>query len=128
MDTGQVRRPNFYFYPLNDPQGFLDVATVLYEDDGDYAEVGKAIVGIGSQVGAIAAATGNLYVAIAGGIISVAGSITSLVSALDADDELGVCNFSYSNAAQLESMIGESQCSFLEDDANYRAKFLLFKG
>jgi hypothetical protein len=127
MDTGQARYPNWYIYPPNNPNNFLDIAAVLYEDDGGYAQVGALVTAIGDSVRGIGGVIGNPYVQIAGGIISIAGDFISLASGLDDDDELGVANFTYESLNDLETGVGALGRRFTGDDADYRATFQLLR-
>jgi hypothetical protein len=110
-------------YPHQDPNGFLDVAMRLYEDDGNYAKVGEVMQAAGNTV--VSVSGGNPYVAIAGGVLFIAGSIVSIASAVDEDDDLGTTDFTYLSAQDLETRVGVVNRDFTQDDADYDVSFEL---
>lgn len=114
-DDDDVRYPNYWVYPMQDPNGFLDVAISMWEDDGGYTQAGQAVAAIGSAVGTIP----NPYTVGAGVALQIIGGLISLASWLDDDDHYGNAYRTWPSATNLAAGVGTYTLSYYEVDTGW---------
>lgn len=104
--------PNKWLYPMKNPNGYLDCAVTLWEDDGGYDEAAKAAAALALGLGAIPDVTATKVAALALGVIS---GLLFVGGWLDSDDEYGDITKTWSSDTQLQSGVGE----FIDSVINY---------
>lgn len=104
--------PNKWLYPMKNPNGYLDCAVTLWEDDGGYDEAAKAAAALALGLAAIPDVTATKVAALALGVVS---GLLFVGGWLDSDDEYGNMTKTWSSNAQLQSGIGE----FIDSVINY---------
>lgn len=114
-DDDDVRYPNLWIYPMQDPKGFLDVAVSMWEDDGGYAEAGATVTSIGAAVSKIP----SPYTLAAGVALQVIGGLMSLASFLDDDDHYGDAYRTWPNQSSLIAGVGTYNMSYYEVDTGW---------
>ncbi|MBO3681819.1 hypothetical protein [Streptomyces sp. NEAU-YJ-81] len=115
-----VKWPNRYMYPGADPGGFLDLAVELWEDDGGYGEVVKAIAGLGAAVAAAGAATTNPYVLGAGVALGLISGLVGIAGLFRHDVRYGREERSWLSDADLAAGVGPYTVSFINRDTGWR--------
>lgn len=111
-DDNDVKYPNFWMYPMQDPGGFLDLGISMREDDGGYEEAGQIVTKIGDAVSDIP----TPYTVIAGAAITIIGELINLSSFLDDDDKYGDAFKTWSSQSNLENGVGSYLLNFYEAD------------
>jgi hypothetical protein len=104
--------PNHYIYPPNDPDGFLDIAIELWEDDGGYEAFGEAL----QQIGAAIAMIPDPRTLGAGALLQIVGGLVILAAFLDGDDRYGSGQKAWMTATQLETGVGTRSFQYYNPD------------
>lgn len=114
MDPGNDRNkyPNEWLYPLKNPDGYLDFAGTVWEDDGGYKEAAAAAAALAAGLAAIPDVTATKIAAIALGVVA---GLLAVGNWLDSDDKFGNISKTFSTDSQLASEVGE----FMESVINY---------
>ncbi len=111
-DDNYVLFPNCWIYPMQDPNGFLDAAISMWEDDGGYGQAGQTVAAVGGAISTIP----NPYTLAAGVALTVIGEVISLASWLDRDNRYGDACKTWPSKSNLEAGIGPYTLSYYEVD------------
>lgn len=112
---GDVLYPNYWVYPMQDPNGFLDLGISMWEDDGGYAEAGRAVAAIGSAIATLP----NPYTIGAGVALAIIGEALLLFSWFDNDDFYGSATRTWGSAASLAAGVGSYVMGYYEVDEGW---------
>jgi len=115
-DDNDVLYPHHWIYPLQPPNGYLDVAIQMMEDDGGYDGISSAFTTFGGVVQAIGGAIANPVVAGAGLAIVIIGTLISVLGNFDTDDNYGIQIKTWGSAATVNAAPGVYLMSFTGKD------------
>ena len=111
--SDNVVYPNKWLYSMNNPDGYLDCAVQVWEDDGGYKEAATAIAALAVSLAAVPDVTVTKWAAIIlGGIVG----LTAIAGWLDDDDDFGDMTKTWTSDAQLETAVGQFSDSIINLD------------
>lgn len=114
-DDDDVLYPNYYVYPMQDPNGFLDLAIAMWEDDGGYGGAATYVTSIGAAIATIP----SPYTIVAGVALQIIGGLIGLASWLDDDDHYGDAYKTWASSAALQAGVGSYILSYYEVDTGW---------